>query len=84
MNRLGVSASRSGRPSKITPAILEIVEQQNEQMLLVNKTTAVQLQPILVDAGHPLSRMKLGWTLRGSAYCQIIHDSNKAKRLEWV
>ena len=78
----------SGRPTKITTAILSIVERQ---MTIDDETTAVQLQQILADSGHPLSlntilrsRTKLGWTFRGSAYCQLIRDSNKAKRLEWA
>lgn len=30
------------------------------------------------------SRQELGWTFRGSTYCQLIRDANKAKRLEWA
>ena len=29
-------------------------------------------------------RKALGWTFRGSAYCQMIRDANKVKRLEWA
>ena len=29
-------------------------------------------------------RTSLGWTFRGSAYCQLIHEVNKMKRLEWA
>ena len=78
----------SGRPSKVTIDILRIVE---EQMRADDETTAVQLQKILVDKGHPLalktilrSRQQLGWTFRGSAYCQIIREVNKGKRLQWA
>ena len=56
-----------------------------------DETTTVQLKKILVDKGHPLSlktilasREKLGWTFRGSAYCQIIRQENKQKRLNWA
>ena len=56
-----------------------------------DETTAVQLQQILESDGHPLSlrtilrsRTRLGWTFRGSAYCQLIRQSNKVKRLEWA
>ena len=66
----------------------QIVEMQ---MLADDETTAVQLQKLLVDKGHPLSlktilasREKLGWTFRGSAYCQIIRNENKQKRLNWA
>ena len=78
----------SGRPTKITPEILHIVENQME---LDDETTAVQLQGLLVEAGHPLSlktilrsRSQLGWTFRGSAYCQLIREANKQKRLDWA
>ena len=78
----------SGRPSKVTPQILAVVE---EQMRRDDETTAVQLQSILVRRGSPLSlatilrhRSLLGWTFRGSAYCQLIRDDNKVKRLHWA
>ena len=52
-----------------------------------DETTATQRQKILADNGHNLSlttilksRGKLGWTFRGSAYCQIIREENKARR----
>lgn len=28
-------------------------------------------------------RTELGWTFRGSSYCQLIREVNKTKRLEW-
>ena len=28
-------------------------------------------------------RIQLGWTFRGSSFCQLIRDVNKTKRLEW-
>ncbi len=56
-----------------------------------DETTAIQLQQILVANGQPLSlrtilrsRQSLGWTFRGSAYCQLIRDANKLKRLAWA
>ena len=78
----------SGRPSKITPDIFKIVE---EQMKIDDETTATQLQKLLQDKGYNMSlatvlrsRRKLGWTFRGSSYCQLIRDVNKVKRLEWA
>lgn len=78
----------SGRPTVITPEIEAIVEQQ---MMLDDETTAIQLHRILAASGHTISlrtilhsRTKLGWTFRGSAYCQLIREVNKAKRLEWA
>ena len=78
----------SGRPSKINAEVLRIVD---AKMVEDDETTAVQLQKLLADNGHQLSlhtvlrsRNKLGWTFRGSAYCQLIRDVNKLKRLEWA
>ena len=78
----------SGRPSKVTAAIQRLVD---AQMVKDDKTTAVQLQKRLSDNGFRLSlniilraRAKLGWTFRGSAYCQLIRETNKVKRLEWA
>ena len=30
------------------------------------------------------SRELFGWTYQGSAYCQLVQDINKQKRLEWT
>ena len=56
-----------------------------------DETTAAQLQKVLQEAGVSLSlrtilrsRKALGWTFRGSAYCQMIREPNKAKRLGWA
>ena len=50
-----------------------------------------KFQKLLVDKEHPLSlqtilrsRSKLGWTFRGSVYCQLIREANMVKRLEWA
>ena len=78
----------SGRPSKISAEIKEIVE---EQMRADDETTATQLHRLLRQRGYNLSlrtvlrcRSVLGWTFRGSAYCQLIRDVNKQKRLAWA
>ena len=78
----------SGRPSKITEDVKKIVE---EQMRADDETTAHQLQALLVSKGYGLSlrtvlrcRVTLGWTFRGSSYCQLIREENKRKRLEWA
>lgn len=78
----------SGRPSKITNEVLKIVE---EQMEADDETTATQLQKILSNHHIYLSlttilrlRTKLGWTFRGSFYCQLIRHENKMKRLKWA
>ena len=73
----------SGRPTVITPEIKSIVK---EQMRSDDKTTAIQLHSLLTPSGFRVSkktilccRADLGWTFRGSAYCQLILESNKAK-----
>ena len=78
----------SGRPSKISAEIKEIVE---EQMRADDETTATQLHRLLRQRGYNLSLRTvlrcwsvLGWTFRGSAYCQLIRDVNKQKRLAWA
>ena len=78
----------SGRPSKVTLEIKRLVEQQ---MRLDDETTATQLHSMLVSKGYNLSlktilrcRTSLGWTFRGSAYCQLIRAENMQKRLEWT
>ena len=77
-----------GRRSKITAEIKLLVD---EQMLKDDETTAFQLHKLLRDRGVTISistilrcRKELGWTFRGSAYCQLIRECNKVKRLEWA
>ena len=78
----------SGRPSKITAEVKTIVE---EQMQADDETTAYQLHRLLVSRGYNISihtilrcRASLGWTFRGSSYCQLIRHANKTKRLDWA
>ena len=78
----------SGRPTKVTADIKRIVE---EQMQKDDETTAHQLHHLLVSKGYNISlrtilrcRTALGWTFRGSAYCQMIREVNKTKRLQWA
>lgn len=78
----------SGRPSKITPEIKKIVE---DRMQEDDETTAIQLFHLLTGKGYNISlrtilrcRTELGWTFRGSAYCQLIRHINKTKRLDWA
>ena len=78
----------SGRATKITATVKQLVE---EQMVRDDETTATQLHKMLLDNGIDISlrtilrcRQALGWTFCGSAYCQLIRDVNKEKRVEWV
>ena len=78
----------SGRRSKITQEIKVLVEQQ---MLRDDETTAYQIHRMLNANGFELSistilrcMQQLGWTFKGSSYCQLIRQANKVKRLEWA
>ena len=78
----------SGCPSKITPEMKEIVE---AKMREDDEATAYQLHALLVLNQFRISvrtvlrcRTALGWTFRGSAYCQLIREGNKVKCLEWA
>ena len=77
----------TGRPSKATQQMKYIIE---EQMQEDDETTAAELDCVLQREGIELSRStilrcrrKLGWTYRGAAYCQLIREPNKLKRLSW-
>ena len=78
----------SGRPPSITQQMQAIVE---AKMREDDETTAFQLRSLLLSHGFIISkrtvlccRTQLGWTFRGSAYCQLIRRANKVKRLEWA
>ena len=78
----------SGRRTLITQDIQGIVE---GQMRSDDETTATQLHQLLISRGRDISlrtvlrcRTALGWTFRGSAYCQLIRTANKAARLQWA
>lgn len=60
-------------------------------MKIDDETTAYQLLELLKEKGYTISlrtilrcRTSLGWTFRGSAYCQMIREANKQKRLDWA
>ena len=78
----------SVRPTKMTAPVKALVEQR---MRDDDETTAVQLHALLLRHGHTMTlktvlrcRAALGWTFRGSAYCQLIRQENKVKRLQWA
>ena len=71
----------SGRRSLVTAEVKRIVE---EKMRRDNEATDHQLHALLISKGFPISlrtilscRTALGWTFRGSAYCQLIRTVNK-------
>ena len=78
----------SGRPTLLSTNVLQLIEEMMQQD---DETTSVQIRSYLMQRGIKLSlttilrgRRSLGWTYRGSAYCQLIRDANKRKRLEWA
>ena len=83
-----VRTPASGRPSKIIAEVKALVERQ---MRHDDETTAAQLHVLLVRSGFAMDlrtvlrcRTSLGWTFRGSSYCQLIRHENKQKRLDWA
>ena len=73
---------------KLSPTILQVIE---SAMREDDETTATQLQAKLAAHGCYVSltttlrnRRQLGWIYPGSAYCQLIRNENKQKRLEWA
>jgi len=78
----------SGRPLNLAELSLAMVEQL---MWQDDETSATQIHLFLVCNGVDVSlttilrgRRTLGWTFRGSAYCQLIWEANKHKHLEWA
>lgn len=77
-----------GWPTKQTEEVKELIK---AAIWTDDETTSKELHEQLASAGHSLSltttlqcRRGLGWTVRGSAYCQMIHEENKAKHVEWT
>lgn len=78
----------SGRPTVVNDQTRTTIEQRlNDD----DETFTEQLQNVLEGNWISISRssirrsrMQLGWTYRKSAYCQLIRERNKVKRLEWA
>ncbi len=78
----------SGLPPALSPAVQSIIE---DAMRNDDETTATQLQAKLAESSVYVSlativrnRLELGWTYRGSAYCQLIRQGNKQKRADFA
>ena len=93
LDRYGKTGTIARKPGSAPPvkATAEIRDMVEAQMRLDDETTAVQLHKLLEDKSYDLSlrtvlrcRTALGWTFRGSAYCQLIRDANKRKRFDWA
>ena len=74
--------------TKIDEHVKAIVDQQ---MRVDDETTIYQLHKLLCTQKYRINRRtilrcrsSLGWTLRGSAHCQLIRNINKQKRLAWA
>ena len=73
----------------MTAEVKGIVE---EQMSLDDETTATELHAFFNSRAYLLSlrtivrcHSSLGWTFRGSPYCQLIQNgTHKVKKLEWA
>ena len=72
---------------KVTARVQGLVKQQMEKD---DETTAYQLHHMLVENRIKIylrtilrCHTALGLTYRGSAYCQLIREANKQKRLQW-
>ena len=80
---------RNGRPTKLTESVLELIEQK---MQSDDETTVKELALLIrSEFGYWISLRTvlkgtklLGWTSRGAAYCQLIRQQNKEKRLRWA
>ncbi len=79
----------SVRPILRTAGVLQAIE---TIMQGDDEATACQMRSYLLREGQRLlslttilrGRRQLGWTYRGSAYCQLICQAKKEKRLEWA
>lgn len=76
----------SGFSPRLSPALQQLIE---TTMRADDETTATQLQVKLASVNVYVSlatilrnRRQLGWTYRGSAYCQLIRQQNKVS--DWT
>ena len=79
---------KSGCPTKLSATVLQFIE---NSMQRDDETTGKELVTTLRGNGVSVStttvlkgRRLLGWTRRGTAYCQVIRAANRIKRLEWA
>lgn len=78
----------TGAASKFTEEAQRLVEEQMEKD---DETTLAELQAMLAKKGIKVStstlhrwRKDLGWTSKGTRYCQMIRSANVVKRLDWA
>ena len=77
----------SGRPTVICEGAQKVIDQKMEE----DETTIKELQRTLENHGYTVSEssvlrchQQLFWTHCRSAYCQLIRERNKLKRLNWA
>lgn len=77
---------RSGRPTKLSVEAKAFIDRQMRQN---DETTSKQIEKKLAKYGIEVCsatvrrcRKQQGWTLQRTAYCQLIREANKGKRLE--
>jgi len=79
---------RSGRPTKLSLEANAFIDQQmrsNDEMMSAQIQKKLAKRGITVSSSTARrSRKKQGWTLQQTAYCQLIRDANKVKRLEYA
>ena len=83
-----IAYTGSSRTSKVNPEICKLIE---EQMQKDDETTVLELKQLLKKEGFDASetsisqwRRNMGWTSKGTRYCQMIRDVNKEKRLNFA
>ena len=81
-------APGSGQTSKVNAEIRKLIE---DQMQKNDETTIQELKQLLKKEGFDVAqssihqwRKYLGWTSKGTSYCQMIRDVNKEKRLKFA
>ena len=88
-NKTSKPLPRNSRPTKLMERVLELIEQK---MQSDDETTVKELALLIrSEFGYWISlrtvlkgRKLLSWTSRGAAYCQLIRQQNKEKRLRWA
>ena len=79
---------RSGRPRKLSVEARAFIDQQmrkNDEMTSAKIQKKLAKRRIRVSSSTVRrSRKQQGWTLQRTAYCQLIRDANKFKRLEFA
>ena len=79
---------RSGRPSKLSTEAKAFIDQQmrkDDEMTSGQIQKKLEKHDITVSSSTVRrSRKEQGWMLQRTAYCQLIRDANKVKRLEFT